>query len=527
MKLVTAAQMRGLEAAAIAAGSSEAQLMEEAGLAVAQEAWMLLGTLEGRRIVVLAGPGNNGGDGLVAARHLYDWGAELLVYLPRGHRVAERLDEVRQREIPIVDGSEDPGLAQLDGILASADLVIDALLGIGQTRPLEGGEPIAIALEKLGEARRGFQPPKLVAVDVPTGMDADSGAIDPRTVTPDMTVTFGLPKVGMYQAPASGHLGRVQVIDIGIPKVAMEAVALELLSTRWARSNLPARPGEGNKGTFGRVLVVGGCSRYLGAVQLAATAAYRAGAGLVTVACPETIVPAIAPAIAEATWLPQPAAADGGLSEQAALSLRNTWNEYSAIVFGPGLGNTEATRALTWAALPDLAGATHGAVIDADALNAISALDDGPERVPTRAVLTPHPGEMARLMKMTVADVQGGRLEVAKACAARFGCVAVLKGAHSVVAAPDGRAALSPFANPLLATAGSGDVLSGMIGGYLAQGLEPFAAACLGVYLHGAAGEALRADYGEAGLLAGEIAARLPRVVKDVVAPVMYTAAQP
>ncbi len=272
---------------------------------------------------------------------------------------------------------------------------------------------------------------------------------------------------------------------------------------------------------------MGGCSRYLGAVQLAATAAYRAGAGLVTVACPETIVPAIAPAIAEATWLPQPAAADGGLSEQAALSLRNTWNEYSAIVFGPGLGNTEATRALTWAALPDLAGATHGAVIDADALNAISALDDGPERVPTRAVLTPHPGEMARLMKMTVADVQGGRLEVAKACAARFGCVAVLKGAHSVVAAPDGRAALSPFANPLLATAGSGDVLSGMIGGYLAQGLEPFAAACLGVYLHGAAGEALRADYGEAGLLAGEIAARLPRVVKDVVAPVMYTAAQP
>lgn len=519
MKLVTAAQMRELEAAAIAAGSSEAQLMEEAGLAVAQEAWMLLGTLEGRRIVVLAGPGNNGGDGLVAARHLYDWGAEALVYLPRGHRVEERLEELRQREIPIVDGSGDPGLTQLDGILASADLVIDALLGIGQVRPLEAGEPIAIALEKLGEARRGFQPPKLVAVDIPTGMDADTGAVDPRTVTPDMTVTFGLPKVGMYQAPASSHLGRVQVIDIGIPRSAMEAVSLELLTTRWVRSHLPARPEDANKGSFGKVLVVGGSARYRGAVQLAATAAYRAGAGLVTIACPGDIVASIAPGIAEATWLPQPAGPDGELSELTAPGLRATWSEYSAVVFGPGLGNTESTRALTWAALPDLADAAHGTVIDADALNALATLDDGPGRVPANVVLTPHPGEMARLMKTTVADVQGRRLDVAKECAARFGCVVVLKGAHSVVAAPDGRASLSPFANPLLATAGSGDVLSGMIGGYLAQGLEPFAAACLGVYLHGAAGEALRTEYGDAGLLAGEIAARLPGVVKDVAAP--------
>jgi NAD(P)H-hydrate epimerase len=334
-----------------------------------------------------------------------------------------------------------------------------------------------------------------------------------------MTVTFGLPKVGMYQAPASGHLGRVQVIDIGIPRSAMEAVSLELLTTRWVRAHLPARPEDANKGTFGKVLVVGGSTRYRGAVQLAASAAYRAGAGLVTIACPEEILASIAPGVAEATWLPQPAGPDGGLSELAAPGLRATWSEYSGVVFGPGLGNTESTRALTWAALPDLADASRGAVIDADALNALATLDDGPGRVPANAVLTPHPGEMARLMKTTVTDIQGRRLDVAKECAARFGCVVVLKGAHSVVAAPDGRASLSPFANPLLATAGSGDVLSGMIGGYLAQGVEPFAAACLGVYLHGAAGEALRTEYGDAGLLAGEIAARLPGVVKDVAAP--------
>jgi NAD(P)H-hydrate epimerase len=323
----------------------------------------------------------------------------------------------------------------------------------------------------------------------------------------------------MYQAPASSHLGKVQVIDIGIPKAAMDAVGLELLTTRWVRAHLPKRPEDGNKGTFGKVLVVGGCRRYIGAVQLAATAAYRAGAGLVTIACPETIVSAVAPAIAEATWLPQPAADDGGLSENAAVALRDTWPAYGAVVFGPGLGNTEDTRALTWAALPDLSDADHGAVIDADALNVIAALADGPERVPASAVLTPHPGEMARLMKTTVADVQGRRLEIAKEAAAKCGCVVVLKGAHSVIAAPDGQACLSPFANALLATAGSGDVLSGMIGGYLAQGLAPFEAACMGVYLHGAAGEALKDEYGEAGLLAGELAARLPRVVKDVALP--------
>ncbi len=519
MKLVTSAQMRELEAAAVAAGSSEAQLMEEAGLAVAQEAWMLLGSLEGRKIVVLVGPGNNGGDGLVAARHLFDWGAELLVYLPRWHRVEERFEELRQREIPLLDGREDPDLGQLDAVLGAADLVIDALLGIGQQRPLDEGEPIAVALEKLGAARQGFQPPKLVAVDLPTGMDADSGLVDPRTVTPDITVTFGLPKVGMYQAPASGHLGKVQVIDIGIPRAAMDAVGLELLTTRWVRAHLPKRPEDANKGTFGKVLVVGGCSRYLGAVQLAATAAYRAGAGLVTIACPDSIVAAAAPAIAEATWLPQRAADDGGLSEHAAVGLRNTWREYGAVVFGPGMGSTDNTRALAWAALPDLADAEQGAVIDADALNALAALDDGPGRVPSSAVLTPHPGEMARLMHTTVADVQTRRLEIAKEAAARYGCTVVLKGAHSVIAAPGGEACLSPFANPLLATAGSGDVLSGMIGAYLAQGLAPFEAACLGVYLHGAAGEALKEEFGAAGLLAGEIAGRLPRVVKDVSLP--------
>lgn len=519
MKLVTVAEMRALEQAAVDAGSSFPQLMEEAGLAVAQEAWMLLGTLEGRRIVVLAGPGNNGGDGLVAAKHLADWGAGVTVYVPRQRRDETLYEELRPREVPIVAGEDDDASATLQELLGTADLVIDALLGIGQQRPLDPAEPIAVALAKLGDARRTYQPPKVVAVDLPTGMDADSGGVDSLTVAADVTVTFGLPKVGMYQGNAGAYLGRVQVIDIGIPREAQEAVALELLTSRWARESLPVRPEDANKGTFGKLLVAGGCSRYAGAVGLAAMGAYRAGAGLVTIACPAGVIAAVAPGILEATWLPQEPAEDGGLRGEAAIALRPEWDTFEAAVIGPGLGNTADTRALVWAVLPDLAGLTNGVVIDADALNAIAGMPDGAGRVPPNAILTPHPGELARLLETTVPAVQARRLASAQEAAQRYRCVVVLKGAHTVVAHPDGRARLSPFANPLMATAGAGDVLAGMIGAYLAQGLTPFDAACLGVYLHAACGEALREEYGNAGLLASELATRLPRVAKEIAGP--------
>ncbi len=506
-----------MERAAIAAGTSETQLMEEAGLAAAQEAWMLLGTLEGRQILVLAGPGNNGGDGLVAARHLHDWGAEVTVAAPRGREEDGHLRELQAREVEVATGAAaEAALRQA----ATADLAIDALLGVGKARPLAADEPIGAALAALAEARAGTHPPKLLAIDLPTGLDADGGGSDPLTVAADVTVTFGLPKVGMYQAAGSGVVGRVQVVDIGIPAEAMETASLELITSRWAREALPPRPEDANKGTFGKVLVVGGSTRYRGAPALVATAAYRAGAGLVTIACPEPVIASIAPSLAEATWLPQAAAADGGLADEAAPALRGEWAAFDAGVVGPGLGHTGETSALVWAILPDTAQDLAGRiVIDADALNALAVLEDGAARVPAGAVLTPHPGEMARLLEMNVAEVQANRVAAAREAASRFGCVVALKGAHTVVAEAEGRARISPFANPLLATAGSGDALAGMIAAYLAQGLSPFDAASLGVYLHAAAGEALRGEYGVSGLLAGEIATRLPGVVREITEP--------
>ncbi|MEX2081645.1 MAG: NAD(P)H-hydrate epimerase, partial [Dehalococcoidia bacterium] len=206
MKLVTSEEMRALESAAIAAGSSAGQLMEEAGLAVAQEAWLMLGSLEGRRIAVLVGPGNNGGDGLVAARHLAEWGAEVQAIIPEERRDMSLAADFGERGIEVA-GPAAADAETLARFLGGADLVIDALLGIGKRRPLVEGEPIGAALVALGAARQGPSPPRLIAVDLPTGVDADSGAADPLTVAPDMTVTFGLPKVGMYQAPASALVG--------------------------------------------------------------------------------------------------------------------------------------------------------------------------------------------------------------------------------------------------------------------------------------------------------------------------------
>ncbi|HET7737156.1 MAG TPA: NAD(P)H-hydrate dehydratase [Tepidiformaceae bacterium] len=517
MKLVTVAEMRALEQAAVDAGVPEVQLMEEAGLAVAQEAWLMLGTLEGRRIVALAGAGNNGGDAIVAARHLAGWGAEVTVCLPDGHRVESRVDGLGEYGITVSGPS---GAAALPGLLMNAELVIDGLLGIGNARAVEPESPTGQALTALADARQGYSPPKVIAVDVPTGVNADTGAVDPLTVKPDLTVTFGFPKVGMYQLPASGMLGNVQVIDIGIPRAALGIVQLELLTSRWVREAIPPRPEDANKGTFGRLLVVGGSRRYQGAPRLAATAAYRAGAGLVTVAAPGGIIAGLAAGIPEATWLPLPEAEGGEIEDSAVFTLRAEWPNYSAAVLGPGMGDTENTRALTWAALADAGiDLPNGIVIDADALNALASMADAAERIPANAILTPHPGEMGRLLGRTTAEVQADRLGAARDAARRLGCTVVLKGAHSVIAAADGRGALSPFANPLLATAGTGDVLAGMIGAYLAQRMEPFEAACLGVYLHGAAGEALRVELGEAGLLASELATRLPSLVRELIAP--------
>ena len=511
MKLATVAEMQRAEREC---GVPIPQLMENAGLAVAQEAWLLLGELADRKIVVLAGPGNNGGDGLVAARHLKDWGADVTIVLlkPRGEDDAN-LKALVERELPVVVIDDD--VAKLDEALAGAELIIDALLGTGRARTIEG--PLASVLDKLREARSRRLPPRLLAVDLPTGLDADTGAIDPHTVAADQTVALGWSKVGLHTLPGSQYAGRVEVVEIGIGPEHGASIQTELMTASWARSVLPERPPGAHKGTFGSGLIVAGSPQYVGAAALSCTGALRVGPGIVTLACARSIYPMLASKLTETTFEPLDDK-EGFLSAEEAYSVRRALSRgYEALLVGPGLAQHGYVVAFVRALLPMLTvDDVRAVVVDADGLNNIAKVENWWEMLKVPAVITPHPGELSRLAGIETAEIQRDRLAAARNCASQWGLTVVLKGANTIMAAPDGRARLSPFANPGLASGGTGDVLAGAITGLIAQGVEPFDAAALGVYLHGLAAELVRRDLGDAGMLAGDVAAALPRAIKEL-----------
>jgi NAD(P)H-hydrate epimerase len=517
MKLVTVAEMQEAEKRS---GVPVPQLIEAAGLAVAQEAWLLLGELAERRIVVLAGPGNNGGDGLVAARHLSEWGADVSVYLltPRDKKDPDLSGPLLKGETPIVTAEDDAkdGYKRLEELLAGADLAIDALLGTGRGRPIEGA--LAEVLDRLRAARQSaLGGPRLLAVDLPSGLDADTGAADPHCVAADATVALGWSKVGLHVMPGSQLAGRVEAVDIGMPKELESDQWTELMTARWARPALPERPPWANKGTFGKALVVAGSPRYVGAAYLACMGSLRAGAGLTTLACASTIYPILAAKLTEATFEPLPDE-EGYLSAEAAHMVGQALAlGYDTLLVGPGLGQEGYVRAFMRSLLPLLkADPLRGVVIDADGLNNLSKLEGWWKELAAPTVITPHPGELSRLTGLPVEEIQSDRLAVARGYAGEWGVVVVLKGANTVVAAPDGRARLSPFANPGLASGGTGDVLAGAIAGLLAQALEPYEAASLGVYLHGLAGERVREELGDTGMVASDLLPALPRAIKEL-----------
>ncbi len=538
MKITTTEQMREIERAADAQGLAYATMMENAGRAVAQEMQHRLAT-ESKKVLVLVGPGNNGGDGLVAARHLHDSGAEVRLYLWKGKRDDDaNFRQTQDRAIPFVTAEEDRQLKELKGMLSSTDIVLDALLGTGASRPIEG--TLKEVLDALREVRSRPDDvrPSLVAVDVPTGVDCDSGAVDPATVAADLTVTLALPKRGFFAFPASDYLGELVVSDIGVPDALTDGLGLELAESRWIRAILPERPRHANKGTFGKALLVAGSPHYTGAAYLASAAATRVGAGLVTLCLAENLHPILASKLTEVTFVLLPHDL-GVLVPQAARLVENRLADYDALLVGPGLGTEDPTvefvHRLLGTQAPDTrrhigfvtsedekSGETKGAgpfppvVVDADGLNALAGLDRWWESLPAQSVLTPHPGEMARLLDCSIADVEADRLATAQQAARDWQQVVVLKGAHSVIAAPDERVAISPFANPGLATAGTGDVLAGSIVGFLAQGLAPYEAAVAGVYVHGAAGDLATASLGDAGTVAGDLLPLLPRVLKEL-----------
>ena len=503
MKLVTADQMRAIEAAAFAAGATPEGLMETAGRNVAEAVTRRLGGARAKRILILVGPGNNGGDGLVAARYLHDEGADVRVLLLARRAEDANLVAVRERDIDLIELDEATAGDIVPHNLQRCDAVIDAVLGTGRQRPLEGA--VARTLEALKERRC-----PLFAVDLPTGVNADTGAVDEHAAAADVTLTLGYSKLGLHLLPGSNYAGEVEVLDIGLDPALGDEIDVEIMTSQWAGSALPRRPLVSNKGTFGRVMVVAGSESYTGAATLCCLGALRAGAGLVTLACVSAVRAAVAAQLPEVTFLVQPDQ-DGALSPDAASTIARGLGGYDVLLIGPGLGQSPGAQStvrtlLTLPALTDVP-----VVIDADGLNALAHVSGWHETIVCKAVLTPHPGELGRLTRKRVAEVQSDRLVVARECASAWGQTVVLKGAETVIASAEGAIKLSPFANAALATAGTGDVLAGTIAGLLAQEVDRFTAAALGVYLHGAAAELYADEYGSSGLLAGELGAAIAR----------------
>ena len=514
MKIVTSDQMREIEQRAAAIGLPPEVLMENAGLAVAQEIKSWLGNIAGRHILILIGPGNNGGDGLVTARHLHDWGADVHLYLPKPRANSDTNYQLtRQRGIPTIVAGQGDNLTALDSVLPSVEVVIDALFGTGKTRPVEGAfKQVLMKVREVKEREANFQ---IVALDLPSGLDADTGAADAACLPANITITLAYPKQGLFAFPGATKVGKLIVADIGIPARLAEDISAEIITAKKIRALLPKRPPDANKGTFGQVLVTGGSLNYIGAVYLACAAATRVGAGLVTLATAGSLQPVLASKLTEVTYAPLPESEPGIIAANGAKALQPWLASYDVLLLGCGLGQSPSAAELVKSILfssPNL----PALVLDADALNILATIPKWWQRLTKNAVLTPHPGEMSRLTGLSIDEIQSKRWSVAQEAAASWQKTVVLKGAYTIVAAPDGRTRINPTANPGLASAGTGDVLAGAIAGLAAQGLSLFDAAVGGVFLHSQAGEAVKKELGDAGMVASDLLAILPLVIKSL-----------
>jgi hydroxyethylthiazole kinase-like uncharacterized protein yjeF len=512
MKIVTAEQMRQIDQECLRLGMPTSVLMERAGKAVAEETRQILASVDSQHILCLIGPGNNGGDGLVAARYLNDWGARVSLYLCSQRPPDDtNLELVRERGITCVIAAEDKNMKRFDDLLSSATCVIDALLGTGKMRPLEG--VFLQVLDKVGRAKKKRKL-VIVAVDLPSGLDADSGAVDAACLYADMTVTLAFPKTGLFVFPGAERVGKLRIADIGIPGSLAASVMTELITSDWAQAALPERPLNANKGSFGKVLVSAGSINYIGAAYLACSGALRVGAGLVTLATAASLQPILAAKLTEVTYLPLPESQPGIISPGAAEIITRQSAQYDVLLLGCGLGQSQSVAEFVSSLLfeKDM----PGLVLDADALNILATIPDWWQRLASDAILTPHPGEMARLCGLSAEEVQSDRSGIARRFAVEWRKTIVLKGAHTVIASPDGCCRVSPFANPGLASAGTGDVLAGCIAGLVAQGLSLFKAGSLGVYLHGEAGEMIKNMLGDAGMMATDLLSALPVVIKQL-----------
>ena len=500
MWIGTAAQCREIDRYAIEElGISPTELMENAGKAVFETVMALA---PGGSVMVACGPGNNGGDGLVAARLLDEAGADVCAFIAGvesklSDGCKTQLTAARKAGIEIVFHGE-PGWDTLEKRASDSTVIVDGLLGTGQI-----GEPSGAVREAVLAIGNSYG--IIVSIDVPTGIMTDSGDAPGAFVDADATVSFELAKPCFFQGTGAEACGDWVVVDIGVPEEAFqESTGFGVLDAPTMCATLGVREIDSHKGENGHVLIVAGSYRMRGAAALAALGALHAGAGMVTVAGVSEVCDTVAIHVPEALLMPLDDEDDGVLAPDAADQLLEFQDRYRCAVFGPGLTTHESTRGFLARMWDDW---SLPSVIDADALNALSL---GLELPDAPCVLTPHPGEMARLLGMSSEKIQADRFGSVLEAVEKYDRTVLLKGAYSVIGEPDANVLVNASGNPGMATAGMGDVLAGVVAGLLAQGLPTLQASAIGAHLHGLAGDICAAEIGPVGFLASDVAAAIP-----------------
>ena len=514
MKLVTPEQMNALDACTINDyGIPGLLLMENAASAVVSEAVNMLGGCRGKRIVALAGRGNNGGDAFAAARLLHCKGADVCVYLigSKAEVIGDALtnliilEKIGCQVMELLDEKE---LDALNSDMQKAQLILDGIFGTGLRREVSG---LAKAVIDSANSSRG----PILSIDIPSGVDGADGTVKGVCIKATATVTFCMLKTGLALLPGCEYAGRLVIADIGLPPCVLSSQRLstELIDAEMVSHMIPCRTVNSNKGDYGRVLLVTGSTGMTGSGCLASMAAFRSGAGLVYVGVPQSLAHIYGSALTEPIILPLKDGGCGCLAVDSVGQILEHMKRMNVVAIGPGLTASGSIKEIVERVILE---STIPLILDADALNAISGNTDILKKLSANAVITPHPGEMARLTGLSINEVQADRVGVAKRFAAEYGVTAVLKGSRTVVAQPDGRIFINPTGNAGMASAGTGDVLTGIIAGLVAQGATVGDAAIAGVYLHGLAGDAAAAEMGMHGVLASDVIEHLPQAFKGI-----------
>jgi NAD(P)H-hydrate epimerase len=488
-------------------------LMENAGAETVREMRATFPALSRSRVAILCGRGNNGGDGFVVARHLLNQGVTVRTFLlgRRGEVKGDarvNLETLEKMGAALVEVTDTGELATLSEGMPSTDVVVDALLGTGTQGPAR--DLLAEAIELVNRAGR-----PVVAVDIPSGLGADDSEPPGPAVRAALTVTFALPKRSLLLYPAASYAGVVRIVDIGIPSALCRdpELRLGLLEAQDAVPAFPRRDPAAHKGSFGHVLVVAGSVGKTGAAVLTSLAAQRIGAGLVTLAIPESLNDIMEVKLTEVMTEPLPETEARTLGRDALDRLVRLAEGKSVLAIGPGLGTHPSTQEL----VRDLLGVLRlPIVLDADGLNALAGRAELLGRAAGPVILTPHPGELSRLLGIARDELLRQRIPVVQEVAGRFNVTLVLKTAHTVIASPKGDAAIVPTGNPGMATGGTGDVLTGIIAGLLAQGVDPGLAARAGAYVHGLAGDLAAERMGQEAMLAGDLLESVPEAIRQV-----------